>query len=388
MRLLKEKDLMALPAHAKYGPSSMARIMACPGSVQLSEKAPPQVESEYAREGTEAHRLGELCLLAGSPTTRHFIQENPAHESEFPPDMRDAVDIYLDCCYGLSEGATKTWIEEKLVFDPELFGTADFMALARNVDGELVLHVVDYKHGAGVAVDPVQNKQLLTYAGLALHMLDSVHDIEHVELTIVQPRAGGPGVRSWETTPGIVRWHMDQVRNAIELAQNPAAPMESGEHCRWCAAKPTCPLLERKARTLIDIEPTDLDPRVLGGMLADATVLEMRIKALREYAHRQLTAGMPVPGWKLVDKRATTRWGDENGAAEFLLFHVEREDIFIEKMVTPAAAKKLIPREALDELLGYTTQSSSGTTLVPEDDKREAVVNLSAVMGAVGSRHK
>ena len=45
-------------AHALLSPSSMHRIMKCPGSVKLSEGI-EQPESEYAKEGTLAHECAE-----------------------------------------------------------------------------------------------------------------------------------------------------------------------------------------------------------------------------------------------------------------------------------------------------------------------------------------
>ena len=47
--------------HALLGPSSAHRWLACPPSARLEEGMDDQ-GSEYAREGTLAHRLGELRL--------------------------------------------------------------------------------------------------------------------------------------------------------------------------------------------------------------------------------------------------------------------------------------------------------------------------------------
>src|SRR5690606_26092408 len=48
-------------AHAELGASSAHRWMKCAGSIALS-RGIPNVDSEYAREGTAAHELAEKCL--------------------------------------------------------------------------------------------------------------------------------------------------------------------------------------------------------------------------------------------------------------------------------------------------------------------------------------
>jgi hypothetical protein len=48
--------------HSKFAASSAKRWLNCPGSVRLSEKAPPQFESIYAKEGTDAHECLEFLV--------------------------------------------------------------------------------------------------------------------------------------------------------------------------------------------------------------------------------------------------------------------------------------------------------------------------------------
>lgn len=48
-------------AHAWVGPSSIARVLACPPSARFSEQF-PDTESDFAAEGTEAHELCEYLV--------------------------------------------------------------------------------------------------------------------------------------------------------------------------------------------------------------------------------------------------------------------------------------------------------------------------------------
>lgn len=49
-------------AHARLSPSSAKRWINCPPSVALSEKYGKPKETDYAKEGTLAHSIGELMI--------------------------------------------------------------------------------------------------------------------------------------------------------------------------------------------------------------------------------------------------------------------------------------------------------------------------------------
>jgi len=50
---------------------------------------------------------------------------------------------------------------------------------------------------------------------------------------------------------------------------------------------------------------------MIGAYLANADLLEDWIKDLRALAHQMLDSGASVPGYKLVAKRGTRQWIDE-----------------------------------------------------------------------------
>lgn len=73
--------------HAKFSPSKMQRIIACPGSVAL-ESAIPDSRSEYADEGTVAHHIAALCLKSKNLDASVFVgreftvtKEGEVHEN-------------------------------------------------------------------------------------------------------------------------------------------------------------------------------------------------------------------------------------------------------------------------------------------------------------------
>ena len=75
-------------AHSPYGGSQVYRYAACPGSVELIKRAPPQKDSVYAEEGTFAHKLAETCLLAGEETARDRIGKTVEIETAGGPSAK------------------------------------------------------------------------------------------------------------------------------------------------------------------------------------------------------------------------------------------------------------------------------------------------------------
>ena len=72
-------------AHALLSPSSSHRWLKCPASVALSKDMPDET-SEYAEEGTKAHRLAELyCLkeFAGKGAVVTARQRTEEENAEF-----------------------------------------------------------------------------------------------------------------------------------------------------------------------------------------------------------------------------------------------------------------------------------------------------------------
>jgi hypothetical protein len=61
---------------------------------------------------------------------------------------------------------------------------------------------------------------------------------EEIECVIVQP----PMVRRWVTTPARIKEFEQELLYAVRSRRHgPSRPCKTGDHCRWCAAKPVCP---------------------------------------------------------------------------------------------------------------------------------------------------
>lgn len=151
-------------AHAWVGPSSIARVLACPPSARFSEQF-PDTESDFAAEGTEAH---ELCEYLVRKALGEKVR-NPKKKLKFyNAEMQECAEGYAAYIMELYETAkqncttTEIMLEQRVdvsEYIPECFGTADCIIVA---DGTMTIS--DYKHGMGIKVEATDNPQLKTYA--------------------------------------------------------------------------------------------------------------------------------------------------------------------------------------------------------------------------------
>jgi hypothetical protein len=126
-------------------------------------------------------------------------------------------------------------------------------------------------------VEVEENEQLLFYAGAAMRTkgLEWVFDgAASIELVIVQP----PSVKRWKTTAKRIREFEKTLKKAIDLSETPDAPLVSGKHCKWCAAKPTCPLMTGEVDRALKATLDNIDAESIANYLQQA---EKKLKALK-----------------------------------------------------------------------------------------------------------
>lgn len=371
-------------AHSAIGASSSERWMNCPGSVRLSAGI-EDPGSSYAAEGTAAHQLAEKCLLTMEDAA-DFIGADIVvgnHTFEVDEEMASAVQVYVDYVRQHRADGARIEIEKRFDLSDKvhegMFGTADCIAY---YPAREELFVIDYKHGRGHAVDAEANPQLMYYAVGAAYAMKT--PIKTVTVVIVQPRAHhklGP-IRAWST--GIVdlaEW-VGVLRAAAQATKDPNAPLKPGDWCTFCRAKGLCPALRQAAIDAAQIEfttiPEELTPQQISEILAKADLIEDFIAGVREYARRQAEAGVGIPGWKLVQKRAIRKWaGDDAYIADRLkvAFSLDEDRLYTRKLASPAQVEKMLPKKMKEALADFTVKESSGVTLARETDPREAVAS-------------
>lgn len=377
--------------HSKFAASSSERWTNCYGSVRLSEKAPPQEESVYAREGTDAHECLEFIVKRFSNLEKAKIEaaKNPNWNAE----MIENAEISAKKIFELRPSkSAKLLIEQRVVLTQigkGLFGTLDYAWV--DVWGQLV--VIDYKYGQGVAVFPTdengkENSQLMYYAAGIAKKYD--YEFDSIKLVIIQPRVwneDGEIHREAVTTIGKLRAFEKEIKEAVRLAKQPNAPLKAGDWCKWCPAASFCPEVSenqlRKADILFEVEtgiqaapePQMLTAETLPKVLDACDMLETWIDSVRKRAFELAVRGEKIAGRKLVQKRSTRVWLPDAEKEAKKLFG---EKAYKKELLSPSQLEKTIGKEAKDFTKQYTTSLSSGATLVPESDKRPEVkeVNL------------
>jgi hypothetical protein len=245
--------------------------------------------------------------------------------------------------------------------------------------------VLDWKFGDGVAVEVEENPQLLFYTAAAIRTpaLDWVFKgVKEIECIIVQP----PQVKRWVTSFDRVRLFERELVHAVKQAERPDAALKIGEHCRWCAAKPICPLMTGAVDRAAQTQIKELDAAQLGQMLERAQMLEDWISDLRALAMQVLESGNLVPGFKLVQKRATRKWADDERAKQALLAHLPSEDVIETTVVSPAQAEKKLKKLKLPLPDDLVVSVSTGNTMAPESDPRPAVLQIGQQLTAALSK--
>lgn len=215
--------------HAKLSPSSAHRWIYCPGSVALSDQAPEQEPSEYALEGTFAHSKAEKGLRDRKSTYLAPIKYN----GESNQDLTNAVNFYLKFAWKLIKSADHYLIEQRVRFSKNIFGTADLIVLDEMLN---TLVVVDYKHGARIPVDPINNPQLVIYGLASLNHLTKPQNYHYLSLVICQPRIkNGNKIKTWNVPIAELKeqWEPRIIR-AIKRVHNRPDTYVVGSHCRWC----------------------------------------------------------------------------------------------------------------------------------------------------------
>lgn len=389
-----------MEAHSSIGASSAERWMACPGSVNLCKKAPPDQKSVYAEEGTAAHELAELCLL-NQKEASSFIGEKMKNEITVTEEMADAVNVYLETVRDYrSRGKFIQLTEVKFDLSciyPGLFGTADCVLVSSDLKHLVVL---DYKHGAGKPVEVVENKQLMYYALGAVNYCYVVKEwiddpsifgwdqkFESIELVIVQPRCRHKDgeVRNWTLPVSRLNTFADELKKAAEITENETAELNPGPHCRWCKAMPICAAIGNRATELAEADfskvpvrfpnPDSLTIDRVGKILEFSELFSDWLKAVEAYAFSLAEQGVSIPGYKLVKKKANRVWISETEAAEKLGLLLPDDKIWTKKIISPAQAETLIGKTKTSLIADLVSKPDNGNTLAPESDKRPAVTS-------------
>ena len=347
------------------GGSTAKRVISCPASIDMAAKMPKLPSNKFADEGTLLHDAISQILDCKATDVVGMVYEGITLTQEL---YDDKIAVALAALDEIDPDKQMEFaVESSVNFGdllPGVFGSADLLGRI----GKKAI-VLDWKFGNGVAVEATENYQGMFYAAAAMRTPETAwvfEDVEEIEIIIVQP----PMVKRWVTTPArIAMFEFD----LIAAVNGPRTKMATGEHCRWCAAKPTCPLVTGAVERAHKIDLIRLDAEKIGEYLNQAELLQSWIDDLQALALEMLEKNVKVPGWKLVAKRGTRQWIKDEYAVELL-----GDKAYEKKLLSVAQAEKIIGKKKFPSDVAVSV--SSGSTLATEDDPRPAVLNLGAIL--------
>ena len=362
--------------HALLSASSAHRWLHCPPSARLCENYEDK-GSGYAAEGTDAHSLCEYKLRKALGMEAHDPTEDL---SFFNQEMDDCASGYAAYVLEQVEAAKESCpdplvlIEQRVDFSrwvEQGFGTADCIIIS---DG--TLHVIDFKYGLGVLVSAEENPQMMCYALGALEIFGCLYEIDTVRMTIYQPRR--ENLSAYELSKeDLLRWADEVLKPAADLAFAGGGSFRCGEWCGFCKAKAVC-----RARADANMELARYDFKA-PPLLTDEDVEEIlsRVDGLvswasdiKEYALQQAISGKEWKGWKLVEGRSNRRYTNEAAVAAAVT--QAGFDPYERKVLGVTAMQKLLGKTRFEEVLAGLVEKPQGKpTLVPESDKRPAMIN-------------
>lgn len=406
---------MSSPEHYPFGGSGAHRWLNCHGAPRLAATLPPLPSSPAAERGTYAHALLAYALLNGEDDVLSFegVAVAPGHDLTFTAEDVEAVQKAVDYVRALlarMPGA-EIYVEVQRKLEDEVGGTADIVVYDPTTQ---TTYVIDYKHGSGVYVSEIDNKQLKFYMLLAVVALNL--PVKTLIGVIIQPRFGDGTYAVREAEPmdlgDLLDFH-GEIRNAVDNGRSANPKFVEGDWCDWCPAASVCPLKTAMAKAVLDTwgpnyapwtppngtavtitlpDPASCrDPAKLADTKRGLDLIEAwgKIVEARLFEAAMTGTNLEPYGFKLVKKIARRKWTDEDKAASIAAsIGLPPAEYQPPKLLSVAQMEKLVKAKKInggyDKLAAAVDKTSSGFNLVPADAKGEAVNPLELAAASFG----
>lgn len=249
--------------HARLSASSAKAWLSCGGFIAFQDNYPSDgEESEYAKEGTQAHEYAEIILKRAFYGIDRRIKKTKENA-----DMLFYVDQYVDYVKNIYKDCVKRYgrenvhirIEQRLDFShivPGGFGTGDAVIITPK---DII--IIDLKYGLGVSVSAYENPQLKLYGLGALKQYEDFYDsIENVQLHIAQVRL--ENYSTYEISVDDLNNWSDEVKETTEKIASGDINFYPGiDQCRWCKGNAIC---KERFTQLFEPIKTILNERISG----------------------------------------------------------------------------------------------------------------------------
>ena len=347
--------------HSLISPSSAGIWVNCPGYIKFKELYSEEQLTIHAEEGELCHQVAETILRAKTPILRGG-------------DIYDAAKLYAD---EILQYELELHIEEKVKapnLHSEFYGTPDCFAYDKKNNK---LYIWDLKYGMS-DIKAFENWQLICYA-IAVIESYAIPDNAAIEFVIVQPRcytSSGP-IKKWLTGVSDLNPYFLRIKKAINEIYNfkQDSNVLSGEHCKHCPGKHTCPAAQQAAYNAIDVLtkaiPVDLTTEQasfeLQRLHQAARAIDNRIAGVESQIKALIESGTNVPNYIMKASKGREVW--RLSPKEILEF-AEACEYDLKKpveLITPTQARK----KGFEIKEGLTERKQGRKKLVYVKDGRE-----------------
>lgn len=365
--------------HAKLSASGAKQWTSCAASIQFAA-AFEDSTSFPAAEGTCAHGLRELHFAGRDiGLTVGQVQTIDGHDVTIDAAM---VKYVVEHCETIETIRGHHIVETRVDFSewvPDGFGTADSII----IDDEGTCYVIDFKYGAGVRVDALDNLQLLLYALGVWAMFGHVFDIKKFVLVIDQPRMRNYSEWTLDADELLAYGPWFAERAAATAVDDPEfAPSEDA--CMWCNGRAHCPALRSEVENQLQIDFSEpvIEPAPASGLLSDAMrhlgVIDVFCKAIKAETLAVLKRGEPVEGFKLVKTSPHRKWRNADEAeAALRKSKLKVSEVFKRTLLSPAQAETLLGKNHA-VIAAHAFKPDGALTVAKESDRRSAVSSSAA----------
>lgn len=404
--------------HAKYSPSKLPRIIKCPGSINLIKSLKEQglipkqqASSAAAEEGTMLHKVMEAALKANLTEISAELVLKYKLTEEHIDACNECIDYIFTLKMQIPEGEVfKEYLEVKVslakfahIFSCEelndVYGTLDYLLIYK--DKAIVL---DWKFGKGVEVQP-DSPQLAAYALAASSLVKDFYrkhttifdeDDLSIDLIIGQPRIQAEHFKVFEANSEELYYWLENTLVPALKNINLESPKFCPEDktCMWCPVKAVPHACEARFNQVQDIAAKaflahtnpikDLPTEEALHLLKNEKLITKFFKDLQLYILDQVKHGNKDLGYKMVRGRSTRvfkDYDDKGLPSEFLSWAektlgYDATDFMNMKPMSAPQAEKFITTKTLKshpEFYNYIIKPEGKLTLVPDNDKREAV---------------
>ena len=336
--------------------SSMARLMACPGSWWLSKDF-PNTSGEDAESGTRIHKWLETDTHADW-IALSIAEQDTANSILF--HRGKLMENYKEFCIesNVKEQRLYLFANFECRTDPFMEGVYGRPIFSGQADvllwfGDDNCLIIDYKTGRNEPTPAEINEQLMALAALVSCYSETKINIY---VAIITPKGYTVAKFNWNAQASAIDI-LDQTLESLKKCKSdPIKNTKAGDHCHYCKYMADCPTYAESINdetALLGIEnlpednkearnklfgrainlPVDRIAEALNGLHK----IEWYKDAIKSAARQMIEEGVEIPGWELRPTKGKRTILDPIAASEVLAGHISQEALIACASISAAA---------------------------------------------------